>query len=278
MISSHHPWSVFNPLDRRLLVPNEEKAMAIPAVVSAYFVDLKSSPSSDAGLDAQLLCGDPVSILETSGEWVKVHAPFDLSTSVDNPGYVGWALASGLAKEIIEPTHVVTVPRTFLYRGADMKLPRTGYRSMGSRLTVVGQAQTRGTDYCVLSSGEAVVARHLAPVGQHAADYVTVAESLMRTPYLWGGNTAFGIDCSGLVQLAMRMAGRPVMRDTDMQAATLGEPVDLGGDWHKLQRGDLGFLARPCGDCPGQYQWRSTSGACQRLFDGCHQRTGEAGD
>lgn len=230
--------------------------MASRAVVSAYLVDLKSSPSPDGGLDAQLLCGDPVSILETRGEWAKVHAPFDLSTSVNNPGYVGWVLASGLANEFVEPTHVVTAPRTFLYPGPDMKLPRTGYRSMGSRLTVVGEAQTRGTDYCLLSSGEAVVARHLAPVGQHAADYATVAESLLRTPYLWGGNTAFGIDCSGLVQLAMRMAGRPVMRDTDMQAATLGEPVDLGGDWQKLKRGDLvfwrGHVAIAQGDIDGE--------------------------
>jgi len=241
MISAHHPWPVIAPDNRRLLVMDTEKGTATRAVVAAFLLDLKSSPSSDSGLDAQLLCGDPVSILENRGDWAKVHASFDLSGSVDHPGNVGWVNASGLSREIIEPTHLVTAPRTFFYPGPDMKLPRSGYRSMGSRLAIVGQAQTRGTDYCLLSSGEAVVASHLAPVNQHAADYVKVAETLMRTPYLWGGNTAFCLDCSGLVHIAMRMKGRHVMRDTDMQAATLGDPVVLGDDWQKLQRGDLVF-------------------------------------
>jgi cell wall-associated NlpC family hydrolase len=68
-----------------------------------------------------------------------------------------------------------------------------------------------------------------------------VAEALLSTPYLWGGTSAFGIDCSGLVQLSMRMAGRTVPRDTDMQASGLGEPFDPGADLAGLRRGDLVF-------------------------------------
>ncbi len=234
-------WPVLKPDDRRLRVTNEEKRMAGNAIVSAFFLDMKSSPLPDSGLDAQLLCGDPVSILEENGEWAKVHAAFDLSNSVDSPGYVGWVLASGLTGEGVDPTHVVTAPRTFLYREADMKKPRTGYRSMGSRIEVVDAAETRGTRYAILASGEAIIERHIAPADFRADDFVAVAESLLRTPYLWGGNTAFGIDCSGLVQLTLRLAGKTVLRDTDMQAATLGNPVDLQGDWQKLQRGDLVF-------------------------------------
>ena len=99
------------------------------------------------------------------------------------------------------------MPRTFLYPGPDLKLPRSGELSMGSRSTVTGDAETRGTRYALLASGEALIASHLAPVGEHADDYVAVAETLLNTPYLWGGATGFGIDCSGLVQLSMRMAG-----------------------------------------------------------------------
>ena len=72
-------------------------------------------------------------------------------------------------------------------------------------------------------------------------DYVGVAEQLLSTPYLWGGASAFGIDCSGFVQLSMRMTGRSAPRDSDMQAAHLGEPLDPGKDFAGLRRGDLVF-------------------------------------
>jgi cell wall-associated NlpC family hydrolase len=112
---------------------------------------------------------------------------------------------------------------------------------MGSRVSVDGFAETRGTEYGLLASGEALIAGHLRPVGEYAGDYVDVAETLLSTPYLWGGTSAFGIDCSGLVQLSMRMTGRAVPRDTDMQASGLGEPFDPGAGMAGLQRGDLVF-------------------------------------
>ena len=80
-----------------------------------------------------------------------------------------------------------------------------------------------------------------APVGSAVDDYVTVAESLVGTPYLWGGVTAFGIDCSGLVQLSMRRTGRDVLRDSDQQAATIGSEIAPGEALDGLQRGDLVF-------------------------------------
>ena len=122
-----------------------------------------------------------------------------------------------------------------------MKLPRTGYRSMGSLLEVTGKTETRGTRYALLSDGNVIIDRHISPLEAHADDFVSVAEQLLATPYLWGGNTGFGLDCSGLVQLAMLISGEAVLRDTDMQAATIGDPVQIGNDWEKLKRGDLVF-------------------------------------
>ena len=122
-----------------------------------------------------------------------------------------------------------------------MKKPAAACLSMGSRLRIVGEAGTRGTAYALTESGEALVAAHLRPVDEEAGDFVAVAELLERTPYLWGGTSAFGIDCSGLVQLSLRMAGQSVPRDTDMQAGGIGAALDIGEDLAGLRRGDLVF-------------------------------------
>src|SRR5262249_23754052 len=90
----------------------------------------------------------------------------------------------------------------------------------------------------LLASGEAIIEKHLAPLAWRANDFVAVAETLLETPYLWAGASGFGIDCSGLVQLSMRMVGRDVLRDSDLQAATVGEPVERSAG---LRRGDLVF-------------------------------------
>ena len=195
--------------------------------------DVLEAPRADAGLSTQFLFGDDVAVFEERDGWAWVQAARD--------GYVGYVAAAALAERAQEPTHVVSVPRTFLYPGADLRFPRAGQLSMGSAVAVTGEAETRGTRYAVLASGEAVIASHLRPLAGHAADYVSVAEAFLGTPYLWGGVSGFGIDCSGLVQLALRMAGRDVLRDSDMQAASLGEPLDPGPDFSGLKRGDLVF-------------------------------------
>ena len=109
---------------------------------------------------------------------------------------------------------------------------------MGSRISVVSEAETRGTRYARLDNGSFVVFNHITPVSTVEDDYVTIAESFIHTPYLWGGKSGLGIDCSGLVQLALMMTGRTVLRDTDMQQATIGKDI---APENGLQRGDLVF-------------------------------------
>jgi cell wall-associated NlpC family hydrolase len=207
--------------------------MGRPARIAVATADIRKAPQSDSGLNTQAIYGDDVSVFDVAEGWAWIQNELD--------GYVGYVADDVLTERAAEPTHVVCVPRTFLYPGPDLKQPRSGELSMGSRLAIAGSAETRGTEYALLASGEAVIAKHLAPAGKIAADYVEVAETLLHTPYLWGGVSGFGIDCSGLVQLSMRMAGKSVLRDSDMQAATIGTELDPGVDFSALSRGDLVF-------------------------------------
>lgn len=195
--------------------------------------DIRRTPSPDAAVDTQAMFGERLRVLEDHEGWCWVQLETD--------GYVGYVAHNALTSRINEPTHVVSVPRTFLYPGPDMKFPITGSLSMGSQLTVTGEAETRGTRYCVLSSGEAVIAAHVMPVEEPLSDPVAVASRLLDTPYLWGGRTAFGIDCSGLVQLAHALCGSRLPRDSDMQRNGVGELIGEGADHQPLQRGDLVF-------------------------------------
>jgi len=204
-----------------------------PARIVASVADMLGEPRPDAGLNTQLLRGDDVTMFDEAEGFAWVQAERD--------GYVGYVSGGFLGPRSDDPTHMVSAPRSFLYSGPDLRFPRLGELSIGSSVAVKDFTETRGTRYALLSTGEAMIAGHLRPVGENAPDYVAVAETLLMTPYLWGGSTAFGIDCSGLVQLSMRMAGRNVLRDSDMQAASLGEQIDPGDAYSGLKRGDLVF-------------------------------------
>lgn len=216
----------------------------VPARIAVAFTDMRNIPDPACGLDTQLLYGERVQILERQDKWLWVKKEVD--------GYVGWIDAHVVDDQTDDPTHMVCVPRTFFYPSPDLKLPHKGIRSIGSLLNVVDEVEVRGTPYSILATGEVVVSRHIRLVGSFDQDYVGVAESLLGTPYLWAGTTAFGLDCSGFVQLAMRMAGQNVLRDSDMQAATIGGEIDPGGDHENLQRGDLVFWRGHVGICQGE--------------------------
>ncbi|WP_455480916.1 C40 family peptidase [Bartonella sp. B12(2025)] len=153
-------------------------------------------------------------------------------------GYVGYIDTTVLCTSTVKQTHVVSVPRTFQYLQADLRSPMECSLSMGSKVSVVDEIEVRGTMYSILENRKAIITHHLSPIGRVYEDYVTVAEAFVHTPYLWGGISGFGIDCSGLVQLSMIMTDQMVLRDTDMQQKTIGKQLT---DSDTLQRGDLIF-------------------------------------
>ena len=222
-------------VELKSIVPSPKYVQGRPARICSHFADVMDRPDPSAGLQTQILHGHDISVFDSRDGWAWIQG--------QNDGYVGYVRQSDITMAPdagFEPaTHMVLAPRTFLYSESDMKMPRTGYRSMGSKLRITERQTTRGTDYAILDSGGAVIAQHLIPVGTWMKDPVSVAETLLHTPYLWGGNTAFGIDCSGLVSLANLLCGRSVLRDSDMQANTIGDEVPMELD--KLRRGDLVF-------------------------------------
>lgn len=195
--------------------------------------DLRAKPEPASGPQSQILYGDEVTVFEQANGWSWVQAKRD--------GYVGYLPDSELSAIENPPTHIICVPRTFIYSGSDLRLRHTQALSLGSAVEITGFTETRGTLYGLLADGTAIFAKHLRALNEPVKDYVATAESLLNTPYLWGGTSGFGIDCSGLVQLAMRDAGRDVLRDSDMQAAALGDIIDAGENYANLRRGDLVF-------------------------------------
>lgn len=186
---------------------------------------MRRDPSPAAPLMTEALMGERVTIYEFDQEgWAWGQLAAD--------GYVGWLPASALMPPRAEPTHKVTALRTLAFPGASIKVPPTVSPPLGSRLAVI-RAQDR---FAVAAAGY-LPASHLAPLDQREPDFVAVAERFLGTPYLWGGKTNYGLDCSGLVQIALTACGIPCPRDSDMQQQALGTPIDIAN----ARRGDLIF-------------------------------------
>lgn len=201
-------------------VDGEMRRVAVPVA------PLRRRPAGDAPLETEALFGERVRLFEEDTEgwaWVQLEA--------DN--YVGYMPAEALAAEGTAPAHKVTALRTFLFPGPDIKLPPRDALVFGSRVVVrsISGGFALTTDGCL-------PAVHVAPADDREGDFVTVAARFLGVPYLWGGRSSLGIDCSGLVQTALAATGLRVPRDSDMQEKAIGSAIPLDAP---LRRGDLLF-------------------------------------
>jgi cell wall-associated NlpC family hydrolase len=197
--------------------------------VSDTLAPLREAPSADAMLSTQALKGERVTVYDRNGEgWAWGQ--------LESDGYVGWLPDAALAKPGPLPTHRVTATRTFAFPGPSIRLPPVETLVLGSRLAVTREDGT----FAITREGWHLPKPHVAAIGHREGDFVAVAERFLGTPYLWGGKSSFGIDCSGLVQVSLNAAGIGCPRDSDMQQNGLGQLLDAV-ELKRLRRGDLLF-------------------------------------
>lgn len=191
---------------------------------------VRQEPRADALLATEALCGERVAVYDTTGEgwcWGQL----------ESDGYVGWVPENALAAPGPTPTHKVAALRTLVFPGASIKWPPIGALPFGARVAV---AQMHGP-FVVTARGGFLPAQHVSSLDANEPDFVAVAARFVGTPYLWGGKTSLGIDCSGLVQVALTACGIACPRDSDMQEKALGGALPWRGDPADLRRGDLMF-------------------------------------
>jgi cell wall-associated NlpC family hydrolase len=189
---------------------------------------LRRSPQADAPLETEALHGERVIVYDEQAGWAWAQ--------LERDQYVGYLPTAALGAPSA-PTHRVAALRTHAYPGPAIKLPPRMALSLGAELRIVRQ----DGDFAVSEDGLYLWSRSLAELGARESDAVAVAELFLETPYLWGGRTSEGIDCSGLVQTALIAAGLASPRDSDMMEASLGKPIAIDDPTAPLARGDLIF-------------------------------------
>jgi len=182
---------------------------------------LRVRPSDDAAQDSELLFGETFTVYDSADGWAWGQAASDL--------YVGYVKQGALAAPFAVQAKVGALMAP-VFAAADLKTPVRALLPMNAAVPVL----ERSGDYVQIGAGGYLHQRHLEPAQK---DFVAVAQRFLGVPYVWGGKTAAGLDCSGLIQTALQATGKAAPRDTDMMEKALGEAVALS----EVRRGDLIF-------------------------------------
>ncbi len=207
----------------------------VPARVIRETLSIQARPEPQAMQTSELLFGEDVDIYEQRDGWAWVQGRLD--------GYVGYVRQDGLSPDISQkPTHIVHARLSHLFADATIKDPPAGRVTLGARLVITG---TEGR-FSTLADGRHVMTSHIRPIGKPERDIVAVALRNLGAPYLWGGRSSLGLDCSGLIQVAVQALGGTPPRDSDMQRDELGTVQPKPEDMRDLRQGDLVYFPGHC--------------------------------
>ncbi len=190
---------------------------------------LRAEASGDSRMETELLFGERFTVYETANSWSWGQSALD--------EYVGYVAASDLREVTGTPDHRVSAESTALLPAPDFKRAARDLLPMNAKVKIL----ERDGRYARVAPDGFVFADHLSPIGARVADWVAIAERFRGAPYLWGGKTVAGADCSGLVQSALEAGGVAVPRDADMQEAALKNSTPIPTDLSGLRRGDIVF-------------------------------------
>ena len=191
------------------------------ATLSRPVTDLMTAP--DGRRDRQLLLGHPVTVIEDRAGWSFIQA---------SDGYVGYVPSDRLTTGAA-PTHRVGTLATHAYAAEDLKSPDVMQLPFGTRLQVLDERR-----HFFETPQGFVPKKHLRPLDRPFTSPATIAQLHFGVPYLWGGNSTRGLDCSGLITAALTACDIPCPGDADLQENALGERLAPDAP---LQRGDIIF-------------------------------------
>ncbi len=200
-----------------------------PAQIFSPIVTVHKTPGAQSPVLTQALLGENILIFENKDGWLWIQLETD--------GYVGYVMEACVTTAVTVPTHKIYGMLAHIYPQPDIKTMPLDVLPFQAQVTVVSTSVDG--KWCELSRGGYVKVNTLTTLLTVEKNLVDVALRFLHAPYLWGGKTALGIDCSGLVQLGLQALGQECPRDSDMQKVSLG---NLLNDNASLQRGDLIFF------------------------------------
>lgn len=218
----------------RGVLPADRYVVGQPQRAGRGTVSMRAVPDATAPATSELLFGEGFAVYDRRDGWAWGQAGGDR--------YVGWVETASLVEAGGAPNRRVTALRAFVYPGPDLKRPPLDALSLAAPVETTGEEE-RG--YIRIARGGQpygwVAAAAVSALDALEPDMVATAERFLGVPYLWGGRSSLGIDCSGLVQVAARLAGHALERDTRRQVKTAGRLIGEDAD-ASCRRGDLVFF------------------------------------